>query len=321
MTVIKFENVKKSYNGQSEVITNLNLSIDEGEFVVLIGPSGCGKTTMLKLINGLIKPDNGNIYLKGKELKEWDNIELKRNIGYVIQHVGLFPHMKVIDNISYVLNIKKEPIKYREERAKELISLVGLDKDYLNRYPRELSGGEKQRVGLARALAADPDIILMDEPLGAVDEITRRVLQDEIQRIYFELKKTIVFVTHDIQEAIKLGTKIILFNNGVIEQMGTKEEMIFKPSNEYVKEFFKLKNFTAYLNVTSIEHVYTHIYKPNISNDNPSIYFKSTIMEGIKLMFDKGADFLYVYDDTGEIIGHFSMSEAFTNIKKLLVNS
>ena len=319
MEIIRFEDVAKFYDINSPVIKNLNLSIKQGEFVTLIGPSGCGKTTLLKLINGLIKADNGKIYIKNKEINEWDPIELKRNIGYVIQQIGLFPHLKVTDNISYVLDIKNVSKTDKLKKAKELIKLVGMDDSYLNRYPRELSGGQKQRVGVARALAADPDIILMDEPFGAVDEISRKILQDEILRIFSKLNKTIIFVTHDIEEAIMLGTKIILLNKGDIEQSGTKEEMIFEPKNQFVKDFFGVKNFMAYLNVVKIENVCSKISSEDDLeriNHAPLLNGSVSIMEGIKYLFDYGVDIIGVEDDDNKIIGKFSLK----NLKHEITN-
>ena len=178
MNIIRFADVSHEYEPGRPVVKRLNLSIDTGELVVLIGPSGCGKTTLLKMINGLIMPSGGKVYIKDKEVGAWDSIELKRKIGYVIQQFGLFPHMTVEKNITYALDIQKAPDRIRKSKAEELIDLVGLDKGLLKKYPKELSGGQKQRVGIARALAADPEIILMDEPLGAVDQITRKILQD-----------------------------------------------------------------------------------------------------------------------------------------------
>ena len=196
--MIQFRDVSQQYEAGKPIIQNLSLNIEPGDFVVLIGPSGCGKTTLLKMMNGLIAPNSGEIIIKGKTIKDWDPIVLKRNIGYVIQRVGLFPHLSIEKNIAYPLDLQKTAAAQKQERARELIHLVGLDESYLKKYPNELSGGQKQRVGMARALAADPEIILMDEPLGAVDQINRAVLQDEIIRIYQSLHKTIVFVTHDI---------------------------------------------------------------------------------------------------------------------------
>ena len=256
MTIIKFSNIVKSYSKNTAVIKNLDLSIDEGEFITILGPSGCGKTTLLKMINKLITPDKGEIFIKGKEINQWDTIELRRNIGYVIQQIGLFPHMTINDNINFVLKLEKNDINYMNERAKELVQLVGLHEEVLTRYPRELSGGQKQRIGVARALAANPDIILMDEPFGAVDEIARTRLQNELIDLHKKLKKTILFVTHDIEEALKLGTKTILLNNGKIEQMGSKEELIFKPATKFVKEFLGVKGFKSIIDEKIFEEMY-----------------------------------------------------------------
>lgn len=252
MELIRFENVEKSYESGKKIIDNLNFTINNNEFVTLIGKSGSGKTTMLKLINGLIKPNLGKIFIKNKEIDEWNIIELRRNIGYVIQQIGLFPHMTVEDNIGYVLNIKKESKENIRKRAEELINLVGLTQDYLKKYPRELSGGQRQRIGVARALAPNPDIILMDEPFGAVDEITRRTLQEEILKLQESLNKTIIFVTHDIEEAFKLGSRIVLFDNGKIVQEGSKEKLLFNPQNQFVEDFLGTKSFKKYLKETFV---------------------------------------------------------------------
>ncbi|MBK5242264.1 ABC transporter ATP-binding protein [Clostridium sp.] len=315
MELIRFEQIQKSYVNEIKIIDNLNFTIDQGEFITLIGKSGCGKTTMLKLINGLIKPDTGKIFIKGKEINDWDIIELRRSMGYVIQQIGLFPHMSIEDNIAYVLNIKKESKEVIKYRAKELIELVGLNGDYLKKYPRELSGGQKQRIGVARALASNPDIILMDEPFGAVDEITRRTLQEEIIKLQETLKKTIVFVTHDIEEAFKLGSRIVLLDSGKIVQEGTREGMLFDPKNQFVKDFFGNKDFTAYLNVTNIKTAITSIskerkvYYEDMYKDKNihSVKDDSTLMEGIKALFDYRVDSIGVKDQKGELIGKFAM--------------
>lgn len=304
MELIKFENIEKSYENGIKIIDNLNFTIDSGEFITLIGKSGCGKTTMLKLINGLIKPDSGKLFIKGKEINEWDIIELRRSIGYVIQQIGLFPHMTIEDNIGYVLNIKKISKEERNKRAKELIELVGLTTKYLKKYPRELSGGQKQRVGVARALASNPDIILMDEPFGAVDEITRRTLQEEILKLQKSLKKTIVFVTHDIEEAFKLGSRIVFLDSGKLVQEGTREQMLFNPKNQFVEDFFGTKNFTSYLNVTSVKDVMVPFLEEKSIH---KIKEDSSLMEGIKVLFDYGLDSIAVEDKTGRTVGKFSL--------------
>ncbi|WP_128896180.1 ABC transporter ATP-binding protein [Longirhabdus pacifica] len=258
MSIITFQQVSKTYKQSSNpVIHDLNLSIEAGEFITLIGPSGCGKTTLLKMINTLIQPTSGTISVQGKSIDKWDTIQLRRMIGYVIQQVGLFPHMNIKKNITYVLDINGEKDKdFKDKRATELIQFVGLSPDLLSRHPSQLSGGQKQRIGVARALAADPDIILMDEPFGAVDEIARTRLQEELLSIHRKLKKTIIFVTHDIGEAFKLGTTIILMNNGKIEQMGTKDELIFKPKTDFVKQFIGLKGFKETLDEEALQVAY-----------------------------------------------------------------
>lgn len=266
MSIIEFRNVTKRYN-EEVIIDNMNLEIKEKEFLVILGSSGCGKTTLLKMINKMVEPTLGDIFIKGENINKWDTNILRRGIGYVIQQIGLFPHMKVEDNISYVLSIMGIKVEERKKRALELIKQVGLNESFLKRYPVDLSGGEKQRVGVARALAANPDIILMDEPFGAVDDITRRNLQDEIGRLHKELEKTIIFVTHDIQEALKLGTKIILLNQGQIEQMGDRKELVFKPRTDYVKEFFGLNGFKSTLD----EEFLRKIYEETLSNPNIDI--------------------------------------------------
>jgi osmoprotectant transport system ATP-binding protein len=263
---IEFKNIIKSYDGGDSVIDDLSLSVSEGELLTILGPSGCGKTTLLKMVNKLIVPDSGTIYVDGVDISKLNAIALRRSIGYVIQQIGLLPHLTIKENINYVLSITKVDKTRRNARAEELVELVGLSGDYLSRYPRQLSGGQKQRIGVARALAADPKIILMDEPFGAVDEIARTILQDELMKIQAKLKKTILFVTHDIGEAIKLGTKVVLLNNGKIEQIGTKEDLIFNPSSKFVKNFFGLKGFKATLDSEIMHKLYD-----NILNNNQSL--------------------------------------------------
>ncbi|MBQ8998236.1 MAG: ABC transporter ATP-binding protein [Clostridium sp.] len=234
-SLIEVENVKKVY-GDKLILKNINLKIDKGEFVTIIGSSGCGKTTFLKLINGLVKPDFGQVYVNNYDISTIDKIALRRGIGYVIQEIGLFPHMNVRKNISYIPNlIKKDSKEKVENKVKELIKVVGLKEDILDRYPNELSGGQRQRVGIARALASDAKILLMDEPFGAIDEITRRLLQDEILRIYKQFNMTIIFITHDIKEALKLGTRVIVMDKGEIVQNDTLEEVVRNPKTSFVR--------------------------------------------------------------------------------------
>lgn len=239
MDIITLEHVTKSFDGQ-KVLEDFNLSIREGEFLTVIGRSGCGKTTMLKLINGLLTPDEGKICVEGNSIAETDIIALRRRIGYVIQNRGLFPHMTVEKNITYVPVISgKKNKKENHELALKLLKLVGLEEDKLRRYPSELSGGQQQRVGIARALAAEPKILLMDEPFGALDEITRQTMQDEILRLQKELKLTIIFITHDIREAMKLGDRVMVMEGGKAVQLDTPENICQVPADSFVSDLIK----------------------------------------------------------------------------------
>lgn len=234
--MVKFENVSMAY-GENEVLKNLNLHIREGQLVVLIGPSGCGKTTTLQLINRLLKAAEGRVLVNGQDISQIDPVELRRGIGYVIQEIGLFPHMTIRQNIEIVPKLLGWDQKRRDARAEELIHLVNMEPRYLDMYPDELSGGQQQRIGLLRALAAEPPIILMDEPFGALDPITRDALQDEIMTLQKKLKKTIVFVTHDMDEALKIADLIVLMKDGEVVQAATPHEMVRNPANEFVEKF------------------------------------------------------------------------------------
>ena len=308
MNMVSFENVYKSYDAQNYVISDLTLNIQKGEIVALLGPSGCGKTTLLKMINRLHQQDKGKIYIKNRLIEDWDVIELRRGIGYVIQSTGLFPHLSIEKNISYVLEIMGIAETSRKKRAAELIEMVGLDITYLAKLPKELSGGQKQRVGVARALAADPELILMDEPFGAVDALVRKNLQDEVKRLFKNLNKTIVFVTHDIEEAFHMATHIVLLNNGKVEQEGTKEDLIFGPKNDYVSSFFGTKQYGAYLNATKIKDVTILENGEKFDNALPIITYENTLMDGIRLMTEFGVEKLNVYNSNNVFCGVFSLS-------------
>ncbi|MGB9885912.1 MAG: betaine/proline/choline family ABC transporter ATP-binding protein [Moorellales bacterium] len=234
---VALERVSKVYES-SYAVRDLSLEIARGELVVLIGPSGCGKTTTLKMINRLIEPTSGRIYINGRDISTINPTKLRREIGYVIQQIGLLPHLTVAQNVGLVPYLRGVPRPQREERVDALLRLVGFEPElYRSRYPRELSGGEQQRVGVLRALAADPDLILMDEPFGALDPITREQLQDELKRLQNTLHKTIVFVTHDMDEALKLADRIVLMREGAVVQVGSPEELLRSPADEFVREF------------------------------------------------------------------------------------
>lgn len=238
-TAIEFQHIHKAY-GEKIIISDLSLTIEQGEFVTFIGSSGCGKTTLLKMVNGLTTPTSGNVLVNGEDIREKNLIELRRNIGYAIQGSVLFPHMTVEQNIAYVPNLlNKKDTKRTKDAVTKWMQIVGLDEELKDHYPAELSGGQAQRVGIARSLAASPDILLMDEPFGAVDEITRDQLQEEIKRIHNETNITILFVTHDISEALKLGTKVLVMNAGEIQQYGTPREIFHKPATDFVRQLVK----------------------------------------------------------------------------------
>ena len=237
--MIQFENVYKYYD-DTAVVEDFSLTIDEGEFFVLIGPSGSGKTTTFKMINQLIDLSKGTISIEGKKISEYNLQELRWNIGYVLQQIALFPNMTVEENILIVPEMKKWEKDKMHDRVTELLERVDMDPEtYRDRQVSDLSGGQQQRIGVVRALAADPAIILMDEPFSALDPITKNSLQEDVTKLQKELKKTIVFVTHDMQEAINLGDRICVMNEGKIEQVGTAEEILKNPANDFVKEFLR----------------------------------------------------------------------------------
>ena len=230
------EHVTKSF-GRYKALDDVSIVVEEGEFLTVIGRSGCGKTTMLRMINGLQKPDSGKVYAAGEDVGEADLIRLRRKIGYVIQNKGLFPHMTVEKNIIYVPVISGQKDKRQNRKlAEELIGLVGLEREMLDRYPEELSGGQQQRVGIARALASRPKLLLMDEPFGALDEITKRAMQNELLALQKKLGMTVVFITHDIREAMKLGDRVLVMEQGKIAQCDTPENVKKNPADEFVKE-------------------------------------------------------------------------------------
>ena len=237
--MIRLENLTKVFPGQeAPAVDDLSLEIPEGEIVVFVGPSGCGKTTTMKMINRIIEPTSGRIFLQGDDVTKVNGDKLRRRIGYVIQQIGLFPHMTIADNIATVPKMLGWDKKRISDRVDELLETVSMDVSYRERYPKELSGGQRQRIGVARAMAADPPVLLMDEPFGAIDPITRERLQNEFLRLQAEIKKTIVFVTHDIDEAIKMGDRIaILRTQSKIAQYDTPERILTDPADEFVEDF------------------------------------------------------------------------------------
>lgn len=239
--MIKFDNVSKKY-GEQTVLFDQDFEINNGEFFVMVGPSGSGKSTTLKMINRLVEPTDGNIYIDDKRIKDFDIRKLRLDIGYVLQNIALFPNMTVMENIELIPEMKGINKEERLEMAKELLSKVGLEYDkYKNRYPKDLSGGEQQRVGILRAIIANPKILLMDEPFSALDPISKNQLQDLVKKLHDELRITTVFVTHDMKEAMKLGDRVCVMKDGKIVQIDTPQMIKENPANSFIEEFFDLE--------------------------------------------------------------------------------
>ncbi|KIL36451.1 glycine/betaine ABC transporter ATP-binding protein [Cohnella kolymensis] len=286
--MIQFIDVTKKYHDGTVALKGINLEIKQGELVTLIGPSGCGKTTTMKMINRLVEPSGGRILVDGKDISKINPVELRRNVGYVIQHIGLFPHMTIKDNVAIVPKLKKMNRAEYDKRIDELMEMVGLDpSQYADRYPSELSGGQQQRIGVIRALAAEPPIILMDEPFSALDPISREQLQDELIRLQEEVKKTIVFVSHDMDEALKIADRIVLMKAGEIVQMDTPDRMIRRPINDFVRTFIGENRLNESENL-SVDDVMLH---------NPVTVFQTRgLAHGAKLMKQHRVNSLLVTD-------------------------
>ena len=268
--LINVEDLTKVYQGEDEkAVSELNLRVPKGEICVFVGPSGCGKTTTLKMLNRLIEPTSGKIFIEGTNVVEQEKSLLRRKIGYVIQQIGLFPHMTIKENIATVPKLLDWDQERIDKRVVELLDLIGLDsKNHIDKYPNELSGGQQQRVGVARAMAADPPIMLMDEPFGAVDPITRADLQNEFLRLQKKINKTICFVTHDIDEAIKMGDKIAIMNKGELVQYDTPKNILFNPKNEFVEDFIGSDRGLKVLNLLKAETIMNEVHHKADSSDN-----------------------------------------------------
>ncbi|MBH7160184.1 ABC transporter ATP-binding protein [Clostridioides difficile] len=287
--MIEIRNVTKKI-GNNVILDDISLVVETGTLVVLIGSSGCGKTTTLKLINKLIKPTSGEIYINGKPISQENEIELRRKIGYVIQNTGLFPHLTIKENIELIPRLKKEKsVEEIEKRTLQLLEMVGLDSgEFLNNYPSELSGGQQQRIGVARAIATDAEIILMDEPFSALDPITRTSLQEQLFSLQDELKKTIIFVTHDMDEALKIADKICIMKDGRIAQYDTPENILRKPANDFVKDF---------IGEDRVWDNPEYIKARDIMIKNPiAVNSTRTVTQGIEIMRTSKVDSLLIID-------------------------
>ena len=304
--MIEIKNIVK-IAGEKVILDNISLTIESGSFVVLIGPSGCGKTTTLKLINKLIEPTSGEIYIDGKAISKEDPIKLRRNIGYVIQNIGLFPHLTIKENIELIPKLKGEKTEQEiSDNTERLIKMVGLDPDeFLYKYPSELSGGQQQRIGVIRAIATDADIILMDEPFSALDPITRTQLQEWLYELQQELKKTIIFVTHDMDEALKLADKICIMQGGKIQQYDTAENLLKHPVNNFVKDFIgsdRLWSAPEYIKAKDIM----------IKNPVKAIETR-TVIQVMEIMRTNKVDSILVTDKNNLLVGILTVKELRQN--------
>lgn len=310
--MIKFKNIYKKYEGGNDVLKDINLTCEDGEITVLIGPSGCGKTTTMKLINRLINPTKGSIYIDEKDISKVDPVELRREIGYVIQHIGLFPHMTIARNVAVVPHLLKWNKTQIDNRVDELLELVGLDPEvYRDRYPSELSGGQQQRIGVIRALAVEPGTILMDEPFSALDPISREQLQEELIRLQKDIQKSIVFVTHDMDEALKIADKVVLMRDGEIVQHGSPEEILRRPANDFVKNFIGKKRLQQAMDMPAVSDVMMR--KP------ATILPLRGLAVAMNMMEQRQVDSLVVVDDDNHVEGYVSIydvSKEFDNETK-----
>jgi osmoprotectant transport system ATP-binding protein len=294
--MISLRDVSKTFDGSGEpAVNDLSLDVAEGETIVLVGPSGCGKTTTMKMINRLIEPTSGTITVSGTNVAQQDPVKLRRGMGYVIQSIGLMPHRTVADNIATVPRLEGWDKQRVSQRIDELMTVFDLDRGLIDRYPAELSGGQRQRVGVARALAADPPVMLMDEPFGAVDPIVRERLQDQFLEIQERLRKTIVFVTHDIDEAIKMADRIVILNRGgVIEQFAPPEEILREPANDFVRQFVGAERGLKRLALINVRDIKVE--------EGPVVAPSTTADEARSIMGSFDLDWAAVVDD-GELLG------------------
>lgn len=307
--MISFKNVTKKF-GEQIAVDNLTIDLPSSEITVLIGPSGCGKTTTLRMINRLIEPTEGVIYINGTDISKADPVELRRNIGYVIQQIALFPHMTIAQNVGLVPYLKNWPEAKRKERIEELLEMVGMPPSkFYSRYPDELSGGQQQRIGVARALAADPDIILMDEPFGALDPITRATLQDELLDMQDKLGKTIVFVTHDMDEALKLANKIAIMKDGKVLQYDTPEQLLKNPAHGFVEEFIGRDRLLKRPELIKVKDI--------MITEPVTILPERTLTQALEKMRREKVDSLMVVDRSEKFIGLVTANDVLQSFDKV----
>lgn len=299
--MLSIKNLSKVYAGGKKAVDNMTIDIESGDFIAFIGTSGSGKTTALRMINRMIESTEGEITIDGKNIKELNPVELRRSIGYVIQQIGLMPHMTVKENIILVPKLLKWSQEKKDEKAKELIRLVDLPEEYLDRYPSELSGGQQQRIGVVRALAAEQDIILMDEPFGALDPITRDTLQDLVKKLQQQLGKTFIFVTHDMDEAIKLADKICIMTNGQVVQYDTPDNILRSPANDFVKDFIGQNRLIQ--DRPNIRTVKDAMIKP------VTVHVDRSLNDAVNIMREKRVDTIFVVGNDEHLLGYLDIED------------
>ena len=306
--MLSFKNISKTYGGSKKAVDNISLDINEGEFIAFIGTSGSGKTTALRMINRMIDPTSGTITINGEDISKKNPVELRRGIGYVIQQIGLLPHMTIKENITLVPRLLKWSDEDKDEKARELIKLVDLPEEYLDRYPSELSGGQQQRIGVVRALAAEQNIILMDEPFGALDPITRDTLQDLVKELQKKLGKTFIFVTHDMDEAIKLADRIVIMSHGKVIQFDTPDEILRNPANDFVRDFIGEGRLIQ--DRPNMRTVQDAMIQP------VSITVDKSINDCIALMREKRIDTIFVTDHNNKLLGFVDIEDINEGYRK-----
>lgn len=298
--MIEFKNVTKLYPNGKKAVDNISLSFETGEFIVFIGTSGSGKTTSMRMINRMIEPTEGEILINGQNIQKKNAVELRRKIGYVIQQIGLMPHMTIYENIVLVPKLLGWPENKQRQTAEDLINRVDLPLEYLDRYPSELSGGQQQRIGVIRALAADQDIILMDEPFGALDPITRDALQELVKHLQKQMGKTVVFVTHDMDEALKLADRIAIMQDGKVVQFDTPDNILANPANEFVEDFIGEERLTqAQTNLKTVEQI--------MNRRVITLEVGKTMADAIKVMRAQRVDNLFIIDEDQKLLGILSV--------------
>ncbi|GGB75052.1 MULTISPECIES: betaine/proline/choline family ABC transporter ATP-binding protein [Staphylococcus] len=299
--MLSIKNLSKVYGGTKKAVDNISLEIESGEFIAFIGTSGSGKTTALRMINRMIEATEGEIAINGKNVRKMNAVELRRKIGYVIQQIGLMPHMTIKENIVLVPKLLKWSEEKKEKKAKELIKLVDLPEEYLDRYPSQLSGGQQQRIGVVRALAAEQDVILMDEPFGALDPITRDTLQDLVKQLQQKLGKTFIFVTHDMDEAIKLADKICIMSEGQVVQYDTPDNILRHPANDFVRDFIGQNRLIQ--DRPNMRTVKDAMIRP------VTVHADSSLNEAVKIMRERRVDTIFVVGNNSRLLGYLDIED------------